>query len=132
MKTEIYMYEIEHTEYGLQLTIEGTPSGTEAAELAAEVRSAVENISGSFHILVDLRRLDIYTEEAASEMTDLMGFCKRNGLDRSASVVGSTTSEMQISRLVDAAGADERVINENQVDDWEETALQWIEDGVES
>lgn len=125
------MYDVEHTEYGLRLTISGTLDEEMAAEFARTVRSEVQNISGEFCVFADLREMSTVPPDVAENLTELMAFCEGEGMTRSVDVVDSATNSLQMEQLVEAAGINERVISSRDRDDWEDAAHAWLRDGNE-
>lgn len=106
-------------------------SPEEATEYANEVRNAVDATAGSFCVFADLREMDTLPQEAGERIGELMGYCNSEGMDRSVSVVETAIDSMQFSRLSEAAGINERVINATETASWEEDALAWLTEGVE-
>jgi len=124
------MYEIERTEYGLRLTISGQFGEDEAADFIRDVRTHVRQQDGSFCVLADLREMETFPLEVGEQMAELMEFCSANGMERSADIVETATTSLQMERLVAQSGIDEHVIDATAVEDAESRALDWIEDGI--
>ena len=125
------MYDIEETDYGLRITLSGRFDPEEAAAFSEEVRSRIRRLDDGFSVFADLRGMDAFTPEVGEQVAELMAFCNEQGMGRSADVVDSATTSLQMEQLVEQAGIDERVLDASATDDWERQALAWIEDGVE-
>jgi hypothetical protein len=126
------MYEVAERDFGFEVSLGGVPDGSEIEQFCREVQQGADRRE-EFYVLADLRNLDSFSQEGTKEIIDLMSYCKRNGMERSASVVEQATTALQIRRLESEAGLDdvERVISTEDTDDWRATAMDWIEDGVE-
>ncbi|MFT4920999.1 MAG: hypothetical protein ACI8XM_000191 [Haloarculaceae archaeon] len=125
------MYEIEQTAYGLRITLSGQLDAAESEAFAEEVRSQVRQLDDGFSVLADLRGMEAFPPEVGEQIAELMAFCNEQGMGRSADVVETATTSLQMEQLVEQAGIDERVIDASSVDDWEQQALEWIERGEE-
>jgi hypothetical protein len=125
------MYEVEPTEFGFRLEVAGSPDDEEVRAFVEEVRTRAEETTGTFGVVADFRDLEVFVREAAAHVEDLMEFCDGQGMERSATIVDSVTTKMQIERLVEASGIDDRVVDAADTDDSWATATDWVEDGVE-
>ena len=126
------MHEVEETEYGLRLTLDGYIEAEEMAEHCDQIRSAVDREPGSFCVVADLRGATAMPDSAAEELQETMAYCDRNGLERSAGVFESTTTAMQIQKMaekVNHAGGNTVFIDASDVTEWEDAALDWARDG---
>jgi thioesterase domain-containing protein len=124
------MYEIERTEYGIRITISGQFGEGKATEFIRNVRTHVRQRDGSFCVLADLREMETFPPEVGEQMAELMEFCNANGMERSADIVETATTSLQMEQLVAQAGIDEYVIDATTVEEAESQALDWIEDGM--
>jgi hypothetical protein len=125
------MYNIEDTEYGLRVSLSGQLDGDEVESFASEVRSRVSKLNGEFSVLADLREMEALPPEVGEQIAELMKYCNEQGMGRSADVVESATTSLQMEQLVEQAGIDERVIDASTVDDWETEAKNWIKHATE-
>jgi hypothetical protein len=125
------MYDIERTGYGLRLTVSGQFDAAEAGAFAREIQSEARQLEEGFGVFADLREMEAFPPEVGEQIAELMEFCEQQGMGRSADVVESATTSLQMEQLVAQAGIDERVIDASAVDDWETQALDWIEHGRE-
>jgi hypothetical protein len=125
------MYDIEQTDYGLRLTLSGQFDADEAQAFISDVQSESRELEEGFSVLADLRGMEAFPPEVGERIAELMAFCNEQGMSRSADVVESATTSLQMEQLVDQAGIDDRVIDASAVDDWEQQALAWIEQGTE-
>jgi hypothetical protein len=125
------MYEVEQTAYGLRVTVSGQLDPAESEAFAEDVRSQVRRLDDEFSVLADLREMEAFPPEVGEQIAELMAFCNERGMGRSADVVETATTSLQMEQLVEQAGIDERVVDASRVDDWEQQALDWIERGEE-
>jgi len=120
---------IADTPYGVRHTNTTPVTLPEAQAWHADLMSR-PNVRGQ---LVDCR----LWKAAPPEVTELIGKAmmdvRAKGLQRSAVVLSSTVAKMQISRLAKQNGmyAVERYIDASTDPNWEQTALNWIEKGID-
>lgn len=128
------MYDVDQTEYGLRLKLDGYIEREEMSSYCETVRTAAEEQDDSFGVVADMRGATAMPEGAANELKELMAYCDRQGLERAAGVFESTTTAMQTQRLaenVNHAGGNAVFIDSSESDDWESVALDWVRDGIE-
>jgi hypothetical protein len=125
------MYEVDQTAYGLRITMSGQLDAEESEAFAQDVRSQARQLDPGFSVLADLRGMDAFPPEVGERIAELMAFCNEQGMGRSADVVETATTSLQMEQLVEQAGIDEQVVDASRVDDWERAALEWIEHGQE-
>lgn len=125
------MYDIEQTDYGVRVTLSGQLDEAEAEAFIREFEPAVESLAEGFSVFADLRGMEAFPPAVGEKVASLMAFSQRQGMERSATVVQTATTSLQMEQLVEQAGIDERVIDATAVDDPERVALAWIEQGRE-
>ncbi|MEZ3117498.1 hypothetical protein RYH80_16405 [Halobaculum sp. MBLA0147] len=125
------MYEVTETEYGFELTVDGTPDTDQIDSLIASAREAADSTTGSFGVVADFRDLTVFPQEAADELEELMRYCDDAGMERSATVVDAATTKMQLDRLVENSGIDDRIVDASDTADPLSVAEAWAVDGVE-
>jgi hypothetical protein len=125
----------EATPYGLRTRIWGYFTPEEALAWGDDYRRIVSSPTrpARFGQLVDLREQKAYPPETNAIIQEMMTYVRQNGLERSAVILNSSVTKMQITRLAKEAGmyAWERYINAAEHQDWERVALDWIEKGID-
>ncbi|MFB6177305.1 MAG: hypothetical protein ABEI99_09220 [Halobaculum sp.] len=122
-------HRIDRTEYGFRFEHIGKPDSEEVVQFCEDARHAIDQTDGTFCVLSDQRELEIFPEE----LSELMAHAQSAGLTRSAAVVGSLTSQMQIDRLVSQArdGDSSIVVRAEDHADPLDVAREWLESGVD-
>jgi hypothetical protein len=93
----------------------------------------VPGLKPGFGQLVDLRDKKAYTPDVGEIIQDVMRYVREHGMARSAVILSSAMTKMQISRLAKDAGMYEyeRYFDATAEKDWERKAIDWIEKGVD-
>jgi len=125
------MYDIERTDYGVRVTLSGQLDEAEAQAFIREFEPIAESLAEGFSVFADLRDMEAFPPEVGEQIAGLMAFSQRQGMERSATVVQTATTSLQMEQLVEQAGIDERVIDATAVDDPEQTAIEWVRDGID-
>jgi len=123
----------EPTPYGLRTNIFGFFTLDEANDWRKDYERIVPGLKPGFGQLVDLRDKKAYTPEVNQVIQDVMRYVRKGGLTRSAVIVSSAMTKMQISRLAKETGMYEyeRYLDATADKDWERKALDWIQKGVD-
>jgi hypothetical protein len=105
---------------------------TEAASWFEDVKRVV-GTPHTFGQLVDLRGQKPYGEETNKIIQAAMTYVRERGMQRSAVILASAITKMQIMRLAKEAGmcAYERYFDASSEPAWERKALDWIERGID-
>jgi hypothetical protein len=128
------MYEIEQTDYGMRLTLEGYIEPEEMKSYCEEGMELADQQDGSFGVVADLRKASAVPEDSQSEQQRLMQHCDKQGLERAAGVIESATTAIQIQRMAEQVNhADGKAvfIDATEVADWESAAVEWAKHGIE-
>ena len=122
---------VEATPYGFRTTVTGWVTPPELAQWHADCRLVVSALAPGFSQLVDLRQARPLPPESAKFLEDFMRYLREKGLQRSAVIVNSAITKMQVTRLAKETGLDalERYFSAADEPDWEERALAWLEKG---
>ncbi len=122
----------QSTPYGYRSTISDVLPEAEAKAWFEDVKRAVGTRS-NFGQLIDLRRQKAYGPETNAIIQEAMTYVRARGMQRSAVVLASAVTALQIKRLAKETGmyAYERYIDASADPNWEQTALAWIERGVD-
>ncbi len=123
----------EPTPYGLRSTISGFISVDEVNAWRRDYERIVPSRQPGFGQLVDLREQKAYTPEVGVVIQDVMRYVRENGMARSAVILASAMTKMQISRLAKETGMYEyeRYFDASSDADWERKAIDWIERAVD-
>jgi len=128
------MHEVDQTEYGMRLTLEGYIEPEEMDTYCEKARQMASEQPGSFGVVADMRKANAVPDDSAEELKRLMGYCDDQGLERAAGIIESATTAIQTQRLaenVNHADGDTIFINSEDVDDWESAAIDWVKHGTE-
>lgn len=125
-------HEITETNYELRFTHTGRPTTADVEQFCTEAHSAVDSQHGEFGVVSDQRELELFPRDSSEELGRLMAHAQETGLVRSAALVGSVTSQLQIDRLLkQARGGDHSVVVQaDEHDDPVAVARRWVEDGT--
>ncbi|MBN1173616.1 MAG: hypothetical protein JXA67_15710 [Micromonosporaceae bacterium] len=120
------------TPYGYKTEI-SAPFAPEAAASWFEDIKRVVGAPHPFGQLVDLRGQKPYSEATNQIIEDAMRYVRQQGMQRSAVIVASAVTKMQIMRLAKETGMYdyERYFDASSDPQWERKAVDWIERGVD-
>lgn len=126
------MYKIEREPWGFKLTFAGYIDKDEMEAWVAESERAVDGVSGSFGVFVDMRDLKPLAPEVQEVMVGGQAFYKAAGMERSVVIVDSAITAMQFKRLARESGIYEweRYVSSTE-DDYEAVAMEWLTAGVD-
>lgn len=122
------MYKIEKKPYGFKLTFSDMIDADEMTKWVKESKAALANVSGSFGVLVDMKSLKPLSPDAQAPMQEGQKLYKQKGMERSAVLLENVMIKMQFTRIAKETGIYEW---ERYVVGSEQTALDWIEKGVD-
>lgn len=126
------MHEVEEKPYGFQITFQGFLQGDDIARFNQEMKKYVEHQTGNFAVLVDLREMRTFPQDAQQKLMEIIMYCRDRGMNRNAVVVNSAITKIQANRLAKETEVEEiRFIDAAQVDDWRQTAEDWLIKGKE-
>ena len=126
------MYKIEKKSFGVQLTFEGFVHPEEMAEYKKEFRLILDLLPERFGILSDLRNMKPLPPESQQILSANPEWTSGRVI-RSATILNSSLVKLQSKRLATEwkQGETKRYIDAAQHPNWEELAINWIENGVE-
>lgn len=126
------MFQVEEKPYGFQVTFEGFLQGEDVERFGGQMAKAVERQSGDFAVLVDLREMRTFPQEAQQKLMEVILYCRERGMNRNAVVVNSAITKIQANRLAKETQVEDiRFIDAAQVDDWQKAAEDWLVKGTE-
>lgn len=126
------MHQVEEKPYGFQITFQGFLQGDDIARFNEEMKKYVEHQTGNFAVLVDLREMRTFPQDAQQKLMEIIMYCRDRGMNRNAVVVNSAITKIQANRLAKETQVEEiRFIDAAQVDDWRKTAEDWLIKGKE-
>jgi hypothetical protein len=125
-------FQVEKTPYGIRTSHSGFATTAEATQWLADCKRALGE-PHSFGQLVDLRGQKANSPETNEIIQRHMKWIRGHGLVRSAVVLSSAVTALQIKRLAKETGMYdfERYFSPETDPDWEQKALDWIEKGVD-
>src|SRR4029079_4589546 len=94
----------EPAPYGLRTIISGFFTMEEANAWRKDYERIVPGLKPGFGQLVDLRDKKAYTPDVGEIIQDVMRYVREHGMARSAVILSSAMTKMQISRLAKDAG----------------------------
>ncbi|QFU83649.1 hypothetical protein [Natronorubrum aibiense] len=127
------MYTIERTAFGFRITFAGTMDERELREWAADSRKALEEAPDEFGVLVDMRELNLLSDDEQQVMRAGQQHYQDAGMVRSSVILESAVLTLQFRRLAKESGIYEweRYINAGTTDDWHQQAVDWLTDGID-
>lgn len=127
------MYKIERKSSGFLLTFGGLIQDDEMQKWLDESKNALENETGSFGVIVDMRTLAPLEPKVQKTMVKGQQLYKEKGLQRSVVVLNNAVTTMQFRRLAKESGIDawERYIDASTTPDWSKPAVAWVRDGID-
>jgi anti-anti-sigma regulatory factor len=127
------MYENRQTEYGFKMNFSGFIDDQEMEEWADEVARAHPSTPAEWHCYVDMRDLETMSETGQQRMAEIKSECHNEGLTRVAVLVESPTVRLQFEQMSDGTGGSERdrYLDAKTTDKPEQTAVQWVSDGID-
>lgn len=126
------MFEVKEKPYGFQVTFEGFLQGEDIMQFGDAVKTHVARQSGDYAVLVDLREMRTFPQDAQKKLMEVILYCKERGMNRNAVVVNSAITKIQANRLAKETQIEDiRFIDAAQVDDWHQTAEDWLVRGKE-
>ena len=119
--------------YGLRTSLSGFVTMEEAIAWQKDYERIAPTRRTGFGQLVDLREQKTYTSEVGAVIQDVMRYVRERGMARSAVILASAMTKLQISRLAKEVGMYEyeRYFDASTQPDWERQALDWIERGID-
>jgi hypothetical protein len=103
----MYQIAVSRANQRVDLDFIGNYTDIDRAELARDLHTAVLQAKARgdhFDLLVDFTQVSVMPQDRTAAARDEIEWCVANGLRRSANVMSSTISKMQVERL----SADER------------------------
>lgn len=127
------MYVIEKTDLGFHLVFGGIMDAPELEHWLRESTVALQAVSGSFKVLVDMRTLGPLDAEGKAVMQRGQRMYRQAGMQRSVVILSNPVTLMQFKRIAHESGIFEweRYIDASAVPDWETVAIAWLEHGVD-
>ncbi|ELY49941.1 hypothetical protein [Natronorubrum bangense] len=127
------MYTIEQTEFGFKITFAGKMDEQELQEWTDDSRTALQDAPDEFGVLVDMRELNLLSNDEQQVMRAGQQHYQDAGMVRSSVVLDSAILTLQFRRLAKESGIYEweRYLNAGTSDDWHQQAVDWLVDGVD-
>ena len=127
------MYQIHKQGQNFQLLFDGTLHEQEIAQWVEQSNIALASTSGSFGMIVDMKNLTQPTAVVQDIITAGLKYYKSQGLGRSALIVDSISTKTQLKCIAQETGTYqwERYISADGCDNWQQLALEWINNGVD-
>ncbi len=127
------MYKIEKQKYGYKLTFDGNMNVYEMSRWLKESRQTLSDSPEEFGIFVDMRSIDPLAADAQVFMKEGQLLYKDKGMIRSVVIFDSSLTKTQFERIAQLTGIYEleRYIDASSVDDWEETGINWVDNGID-
>ena len=96
-----------------------------------EMIELLEEIHGPFGMLVDIRGLTKFHEDAVPHLAACQKACKRKGLERAATIVNGAHEVARREKVAQSSGVArwEHYFDGLDNPDWESDAMAWILDG---
>jgi hypothetical protein len=126
------MYKIEQKEYGVKLIFSGFLREAEMVSWQSEMLKLLHELPKSFGMLIDMCEMTAMPAKSQEIVMQTQKLFKSR-ITRSATVTSSIITDMQSKRIGTASGVCEtkKFINAADTADWEEKAINWIENGVD-
>jgi len=127
------MYGIDKTPFGYHVTIEGSLSDSETAQLKQEVAGRLSDQTAAFSVIVDLRKLIPPHRDGLKILRDCAEFALRAGMIRIAIIYTSPVVREQIKQTAFMSGRNPvgRYIDATGTEDPERVARDYVESGIE-
>lgn len=126
------MYHVEPKPYGFLVVFEGFLEAKDMETFKDAMEKNLARAPDDFGILVDLRNMRTFPQEAQGKLLEIMSYCHERGMNRNSVVVNSAITKIQASRLAKESGVPNvRFIDAADVDDWMAEAEGWLVDGKE-
>lgn len=127
------MYKIENTDYGFKIVFEEFIQADEMREWFEESRKKLENVSGDFTVMIDMRKMKTLPPDAKKIVEEGQRYYESKGAKRAAVIVNDVIIREQQRNIAARSGVGE---NEIYIDgsqpDWEQKALEWLIKGISS
>ncbi len=121
------MYKIENTDYGFRLEYEGFTQADEMREWFEECKKALEDVSGEFTVMVDMRKMKTLPPDSKAVLEEGQRYFKSKGGVGSAVIArDSITKEQQRNIGVKSGVGESEVYIDGSQPDWEQKALDWL------
>ena len=121
------MYKIEKTDYGFRLEYEGFILADEMREWLEDCKKALEDVSGEFTVMVDMRKMKTLPPDAKKILEEGQRYYASKGGIRSAVITSDVITKEQQRNIGVRSGVTEfeKYIDGSQPD-WEQKALDWL------
>jgi hypothetical protein len=124
------MHRVEETNYGYRIVFEGFLAKDDLGGLIDQMKRTIRprNGSGTFPVLVDMRKSHAFPSEAQEVIKQAILYCKGVGMERNCVILNSAIAAMQAKRLAKETGIDSwiRYIDASSDPEWEKAALDWL------
>ena len=126
------MYRIDETDYGFKLTFGDAIDHDAMTRWYTAVMSVMNSQTGSFAMMIDLRKLKPLSAEFEEQIQKLKDNARRKGLVRSVVILGDALTLMRLRREAKRSNYRfERYINANFEPNWEQIGRDWLLDEVD-
>jgi hypothetical protein len=122
------MYNVEITNYGIKITINGFMQMEEATEWLEEMRKKLKEVDKGFKVMVDMRGFKPASKEIQGIFVEIQKEFKNHGMSRSVVILDNTMAALQLKRTGQESGIydHERYLSPENNPEWEKHALDWI------
>jgi hypothetical protein len=122
------MYRIDETDYGFKLTFGDTIDKEAMTRWYTAVMSVINSQTGSFGMMVDMRRLKPVSAEIEDYLQKVKDSARRKGMVRSVVILSDAVTMMCLRRNAkrNKTYRYERYINANIEPGWEQVGREWL------
>ena len=127
------MHEITKEKYGVKIVVAGLISDDEVESAISELKNIFMQMKGEYCAIVDIRDCKAVTEKGQKIISEAMMFSRESEILRSAIIVSNPVAAAQYRRMAIESGIynRQRYIEASVFENWEELALDWINNGVD-
>jgi hypothetical protein len=121
------MYKLEKTDYGFKIVFEGFIQPDEMRDWYEESKKALESVSGSFTVMVDMRKMKTLPPDSKAILEEGQRYYISKGGIGSAVIASDViTKEQQKNIGVKSGVGENEVYIDGSQPDWEQKALDWL------
>jgi len=126
------MYKVEQKSYGVKLTFAGFLREAEMQSWQSEMLNLLNELPESFGMLIDMREMTAMPAKSQEILIATQKVFKPKVI-RSATVTNSIITDIQSKRIGSKSGVNDtkKFINAIEITDWENKAVDWIENEVD-
>ena len=127
------MHSIERTDYGFKLTLAGRMNAEQIGDWLKHSKAILAEQTPGFGVLLDMRKLKPLPGDALHDLREAQLLFQTTGMVRSAVIVDGALLRMHLMKMAKQLDIYnwERYIDASAVGDWEQTAIDWIEQAID-